>query len=188
MPSKYLTFEQKAEDWRYFYRSYFGLDLSLADIYVPRMQPEYEQLIIVAEGMTVGKFLRQYDIHAGENLDVLKPDMDALVPFNDRTAANGSYAIWVRDSAKNGPWNGRDANSLSTLGVRGQTLLERLLHGIKRWQEGRPIDKYHLTLCIGSRYVDGWVPTVGWAHNALHIGRGNPDYGCNHLRCREVIE
>lgn len=97
---------------------------------------------------------------------------------SERTTDNGAYAVWVL--------NCRDAVEQDC--SPGITLPERLLLEIVYFLEtGGHLDIETETLCGGSRFIGGDIPTVYWSGGCLEIGKRHPDFTYPGLRCREVI-
>lgn len=183
------TTNQKLVEWQSFYRVHFGLELSFASLQIPERREGFDRLIVVAQGVTI----QQVFDKCAEKFGAWKytdQNLDEAVPTNDRDASHGSYAIWVRDVVEaDEQWKNKSANALSHIGVKGETLLERLLHELKYYLEtGEHLDIVNVTLCYGSRHSVGRVPRVDW-HDSGRLGVRWYDPGDegDDLRCREVV-
>ena len=112
------------------------------------------------------------------------------ISTNDRSPDTKSYALWVRDvveADKNLAI--LSARDLTRRQVSGITFLERLLLEVTYFTE----TQQHLdvdvtaTLCTGSRYPDGFVPTVRWDRTRLTTFWCHSDQAMPHVRAREVL-
>ncbi|MBU1159674.1 hypothetical protein KKD04_00640, partial [Patescibacteria group bacterium] len=83
----------------------------------------------------------------------------------DRTTKDNAYAIRVRNVVEaDEEFKNLSANQLKEQNIPGITLEERLIYEIKFFKEtGKHLDIQNITLCAGSRYVDGDVPYVRWS-------------------------
>ena len=175
-------------EWREFYRKYFGIELG--DIKIPEKTPEqgeFSRLIIVAKDLTNNQVYNTCTKHfpCWRHTDNLDKD----VPTNERDPKNGSYAIWVRDVVEADEVHKRkSAEMIKKENLTTETLLERMLHELKHFSEtGKHLDISNWTLCSGSRFRGGSVPSAGWDGSRFEVGwnyAGNRD---ENLRSREVI-
>lgn len=76
----------------------------------------------------------------------------------------GDYTVYFKNVQEADEENKNlSANDLKEKGVKGITLEERLMLEIEYFKKtGEHLDIYNITLCSGSRLVDGDVPYVGW--------------------------
>jgi hypothetical protein len=148
------------EEWQLFYQKYFEMSLDFSDVHIPE-KPEGEWRLLIIPNLSLknirGKFSEYFEfcwVCSDEN----------TVSFNERDAKNGAYAIWVEDMIE----VNEDRKNFSNKEIKGkkiatETLAERLIHGFKFFDEtGKHLDmkKYSRTLCAGSRYSNGCIPTV----------------------------
>ena len=117
-------------------------------------------------------------------------NFDKIVIYNERDAKNGPYSIWVRDEVEaDEKYKNLSANQIKGMNIKTETLVERLIHELKYFQEtGKHLDIKNITLCTGSRYSDGNVPYVCWNDDGrLRVHLCGTD-GCHdNLRSREAV-
>ena len=178
--------EALLQDQQGFLNETFGLDLDLTDLEVPERVSGFDRLIVVPKGMTPNKAYEVCKAHfpCWRWTD----DLDAEVTKNDREPQE-TYAVWTRDRAKaDEELKGLSANALGERGVQGQTLTERLLHGLKVFKEtGEHLDLETVTLCAGSRYSGGHVPDVCWDRVRLGVSCYLPGARDGRFRSRQVV-
>ena len=100
-------------------------------------------------------------------------DLDKKVTHNDRDPnRDGSYicsflAVMEADEEN----KGKSANQLKEEKHQGITLMERLLLGLIYFlMTGKHLDIKKITLCAGSRYDFGYVPSVDWGSDTCGVG------------------
>lgn len=113
-------------------------------------------------------------------------DFDDIV--SDRTSKK-AYSIKVKANVEaDENLKKLSANDLKEKGIKGITLLERLvLEKDYFLKTGKHLDIGNVTICAGSRNSGGFVPFVGWYDVKLRVswysvGRRHPDW-----RSREVV-
>ena len=148
--------------WQKFYRDLFGLKIDLSSLVVPGRKEGFDQLVIVAQGMTPQQLYNK----CAKLFPCWKwtdRSLDEIVQ-SERTAKDGTYAVWCRDVVEaDEDLKNLSANYLTKRGITGITLEERLLMELKYFKEtGNHLDIADITLCSGSRYSDGRVPEVYW--------------------------
>ena len=82
------------------------------------------------------------------------------------------------------------ADDLGDTGIeRGITLRERLLMELQYFKEiGKHLDIKNITLCSGSRFEGGHVPSVHWPLGGrLDVYWYGPDFRREHLRSRQAV-
>jgi hypothetical protein len=166
-------FVQDKEKWRKFYQKHFALDVSFADVIIPRKPTEGEwRLIIIAAGLTMNQV---YDrVSALFTCSRYSDDLDASVTKNVRDTKT-SYAIWVRDEVEpDNEFLGKSTNQVDPDMLIGVTLLERMIHEIDYFSvTGKHLDiKEGSTFCSGSRSSNGHVPSVRWDMVYQEVGVG----------------
>ena len=174
-------------DWQNFYKDTFGLECNFADLRLPTKQEGFDRLIIVAQGMPpqgiFGKCNELFPFWkwTGKNLDEIVSSV--------RTSANEAYAVWFRNSVEpDEELENLSANDLEERGIHGITLEERLLYGLKYFMETeKHLDRENITLCSGSRYSDGSVPSVNWSHGKLYVDCYDPNHRYAYLRSRRAV-
>ena len=174
-------------DWASFYKEVFGLDLDLSGITIPERKRGFDRLLVIARGMTPQRLFDKCKElfpswkYADKNLDeVIK---------SDRTSQNGHYAIWVRDRVEADEENRNlSADVLKERGTAEITLEERMLYESKFFEEtGKHLDRSNWTLCGGSRYSDGDVPSAGWSDDRFEVYWSYSYYRRGGLRSRSVV-
>lgn len=81
----------------------------------------------------------------------------------------------------------KSAEDLQEEGIECITLRERLIFELLYFKEtGKHLDVSNVTLCAGSRYQDGHVPSVGWdsGRGLLGVVAFNPQGADDRLRAR----
>ncbi|MDD5341323.1 MAG: hypothetical protein PHC97_02690 [Patescibacteria group bacterium] len=173
--------------WQEFYRKVYGLKADFSSLRIPERQKGFDRLIIVVPGMTPQ---RLYD-KCKEMFPCWKwtdSDLGKIVT-SDRTAQNGAYAVWFRDRVEaDEELKKLSANELKERGIVGATLEERLLHEQVYFLEtGKHLDVENATLCSGSRYGDGGVPSVRWGDSGLGVFWCGPGFCRDLLRARAAV-
>ncbi len=129
--------------------------------------------------------------YIGVDLHLYKVELNRDV-VSDRDASQGSYgARFIKSVVADPDLASKSASLLKTEEVKGITLLERLLLELGYFlSTGKHLDDVNtMTLCSGSRYLDGRVPTVSWHQldKKLYIGWNNVDDTLPDLRARRLI-
>ncbi len=170
------------------YAEAFGLTLDPASVPIPARSPGFDRLIVVPQGITLGKVVAY--LRTKFEVSLYTEDLDQDVEKNDRTNTT-TYAIWVRDVVEaDEELANLSANDLTAQKISSETLLERLLHGLLYFTEnGKHLDVKNVTLCAGSRTAGGDVSRVYWyaGLHRLHVSWYCP--GCRdvYLRARAVV-
>jgi len=178
--------------WENFYQEQFGISLDLSGVYIPQKPAGGKwRLLIIAEGFTAQRFYEKCGEHfkiwkwTHKSLDdVIDPDQE------QRSAKNGAYAIWVRDVVEaDGDLKNLSANQIKEKGIKTEILAERLLHELVYFLEtGKHLNVKNVTLCLGSRYLDGNVPSVYLDSGGdVSVYRDDPDYRFERLRSRQAV-
>ena len=171
-------------DWQEFWADLGQFDFS--NIKVPQMITGFTRAIIVPQGHTLS---REYEL-----CKALFPcwrwveDLDGAVTENEREPKE-SYLIWVRDREEaDEELKNLSANDIKRKKLTTQTLLERMIHERKFFKEtGRHLDTQTWTLCSGSRFSDGDVPSVSWFVGEMRVDSYDPDSFDDNLRARQVV-
>lgn len=173
------------KQWEALYREEFNETRDFSGVIIPTRNG-FTRSVIVAKGITMNL---AYEACAKKfpcwrYVD----DLDKGIPTNDRTPTE-HYAVCVRDRQEaDEELKNLSAADLTKKGMKGITLLERLLMELKYFREtGKHLDIQNVTLCSGSRNADGDVPSVDWIGGKFRVGwsyRGDrrPD-----LRSREAV-
>ncbi len=146
-----------------FYREELGMEVDFSGVRVPDEPGGFDRVLIVAKGLTIERVIAACRRHFAvstyrDNLS------DADMKSNERTPAEGHYAIRVRNREEaDEELKNLSAEDVLARSLKTETLLERLLHELKYFREtGKHLDADNWTLCSGSRISYGCVPRVGW--------------------------
>lgn len=178
-------------DWQDFYQDLFGIKLDFPSLQIPEKQKGFDRLIIIAKGMTPQRLFDK----CKELFPCWKwtdESLDEVVTYSDRRAKDSPYAIWFRDQVEaDEELKNLSANKLKKLkeqGIPGITLEERLIYELNYFKEtGKHLDVENVTLCVGSRFSDGGMPSVRWDGGELRVGWCSPDSRADYLRSRRVV-
>lgn len=173
--------------WEEFYLKFFGLTVDLSEVVIPKAPTDFNQLIIVAQGITLNAAMAACKKHfpTWQYSD----DLDASVTKNDRTAEAGAYAVWFRNRVEaDEETANQSADNLAKQGIKGITLLERILMELEYFgRTGQHLDIQNVTLCSGSRHSDGHVPHAHWHDGKIYVDWCNADRSYSHLRARVAV-
>ena len=186
--------------WKKLYKKHLDMAVDFSSITIPKTKPGFDQLIIVAKGVTINQVVvackSQFNYYA------LYSDLNKAIKHNDRSAEAGPYAIWVRNRVEaDEELKNISADSLKKADIAGITLPERLLLELFYFREtGSHLDIENRTLCSGSRYSGGRVPFAYWGlsdrrkprvysnDRKLRVRWSGPAYQTGNLRSREVVQ
>lgn len=176
------------DSWAEFYVEAFGIELDITSLKIPERREGFDRLLVIAQGITCEQVCQKCKLSFGA-YKYTDSDLDSAVPTNDRTNKNGAYAIWVRERPEaDQEWQNHSADQLKEAGIKGITLLERLIYELKYFKEtGKHLDINNVTLCSGSRSSRGVVPSVDWHVVRLFVHWCYPVYRYDSLRTREVV-
>lgn len=183
-----LDISTLVSDWQNFYKDVFGIKADFSNLRIPKKQPGFNRLIVMAKGMTAQKV---YD-KCKELFPCWKwtdKNLDTIVK-SERTAGNDTYAIWIRNEIEaDKELKSLSANDLKEKNILGITLEERFIYELKYFKEtDKHLDKKRITLCTGSHRSDGSVPSVDWRGNSdFKVGRYFLGYRDSHFCSRQVI-
>lgn len=176
-------------EWGRFYRDVLGMNVDFSHLVIPTKPNGDFWLIVVTPGLTynvlVAKLRSLFDSW------VYTDDLDKVINMNkeQRRAIGKPYAIWVRARVEADEENAnKSANDLSN--TPSLTLMERfLLEGIYFKKTGKHLDISNVTLCAGSRRLDGFVPGVDWDADVSKMGVywSSAYYRDDDLRARTVF-
>lgn len=178
--------KNKLLEWERFYKKHFNRTINLSTLVIPPKQEGFNRLLVIAEGITTDQ---AYDACTKEfSVWRYADDLDKAVPTNDRMPTK-TYAIWVRDRIEaDEELKNLSVDTLKNRGITGETLLERLIHELKYYDEtGTHLDIKNWTLCSGSRSTDGSVPGVYWCGDRLEVSWHSSDNAYGYLRARQVV-
>ncbi|MEI7497771.1 MAG: hypothetical protein WCK11_00625 [Candidatus Falkowbacteria bacterium] len=113
--------------------------------------------------------------------------LDKVVTKNDRDPRAGAYVVWFKDVVEaDENLKNLSANTLVQMGIPGITLLEREVMEYDHFNRTNGhLDINNVTLCGGSRYGDGDVPSVGWSDGKMCVVRYRPNRIIGSLRSRQ---
>lgn len=173
--------------WAQFYGDFLGLDANFASFVVPASLPGSIRRIPILSGLTPNKVVAACRRHF--NVFTCEDDLDTAVVENERNPQSGPYIIRVRDRVEADDELRRlSAEAVMARHLATMTLLERLLFELKYYSEtGRHLDVRNVTLCCGSRFRDGLVPSVDFSERRINILRIRPDFGAGDTRARVVL-
>ena len=175
-------------DWQDFYRKIFGIEIDLSGLHIPDAKTDFDRVIVIVKSLALNQVFKackdyfpSYSYHK---------DLDEAVTKNDRTA-DKTYTIRIRDRVEaDDELKNFSANDLKEKGIKGITLLERLVLELKYFDEtGRHMDISNLTLCSGSRDSNGKVLSVRWLIDGFGfcVGWSSPSDSYSDLRTRAVV-
>ena len=155
-------------DWQAFFKKYLEISLDLSNLKIPPKQESFDRLIIIPEGITPNKIYEAYV----KNFSCWKwtNDLNNAVAHNDREPTK-TYAVWVRDTQEADEENENiSADRAKERKIQGITLIERLIFGLKYWDETKThLDVKNLTICSGSRSSAGGVPSVNCCGGEVRV-------------------
>jgi hypothetical protein len=174
--------------WQAFYAEVFSLQVQ-SSCALGTAENGHERLLVGGEGLTLDQA-----IQASQNLFPVSSvyntsDRDLFIHFNERDTRT-TYGVLVRESVEVGPeFYEKSADDLARDQIRGITLLERILYGLKYFREtGRHLDTVGGTLCFGSRDSQGNVPRVHLSSSlGVQIARSQPDERNRKILGRRVL-
>ncbi len=164
------------QEWEYFYKKYFKLDVDLSDVKIPAYDYYFEWIIIIAKEVTLDKLFEVLKNKMAVSSTVKIEDFlinDELV--NSRDPKNGNYAIRCHKNVEADyelsllePNYFRRKKNIAKHRI---TLLERLIMELVYFDEtGQHLDNYNYSLCIGSRFSkSGNTILVGFNLDKLDI-------------------
>ena len=145
----------------------------------------------VIRGVTFNKVVGGFR-KSNVDICVYVDDLDEKIVQNDRDPnKGGSYVVRFKRTVEADEENkDLSANVLAGRGVKGITLLERLLLGLGFFLTTKGhLDVNSITLCSGSRDFDGYVPRVGWNsyNREVYVHWSSLDAHRGRLRARSVV-
>ena len=179
-------------DWSDYYRDVHGvrLDNHLSPTLLPQTRVGFGWGVVMVQDITIQQafeaLTRRFRTWKWcDDLDrVLDPKHEV------RTTANGSYVVWCRDRIEaDEELKNMSANQLKER-VDLMTLFERvMLEGCYHWKTGGHLDIKNVTLCAGSRYSDGGVPSAYWLgfDSKFCVSRCGAGFRGGSIRAREVV-
>ena len=164
------VFDQYADvrgDWERFYKRHFDIDVDFSKVAIP---PGEGRILIIARGMTANKVF----LACEKSFRCWKYTGDLDAGVSNTRAATEHYTIRVLDGAEpDAEFLGKSPSVADPDMKIGETLTERLIHGLKYYEETREhLDVIGISYCSGSRNAGGGVPGVGWnpGHGEVSVG------------------
>lgn len=188
LPKDLKFVDEKVADWVKFYHEVFGLDLDPIAIELPDERDGFGWIVLVAKGLTRNAVfalcLKRFEGKAWRYYD----DLDKKVAKNDRQPTE-SYVVRVRDGVEADDCHkNKSANATAEAGIKGVTNLERMLLELwYHWKTNGHLDQESLTICSGSRYADGSVPSAHWSGGGFFVSNVNPGSADVNWRVRETV-
>lgn len=181
---------------RRFYQKFLGFDCSdLSDIPVPSPAPGFNWLlpIVAIDNKAPIEALYRALSKQFRCWRSTEKILDEVVTTNTRDSRQGSYVIRLRDRVEaDEELKNLSANDLDSRQLTVVTLYERMvLEGWYYAKTGKHLDIKNVTLCAGSRAVDGHVPDAHWNSDdsmfCVSAAWCHPDYRSDGLRGRQVV-
>lgn len=152
-------------NWRKVYET-LGMEAEYADFaeaHSAAVNPSF-WTVPVLKGVTCDEVVAALR-KSGVAVSLYCEDLGKGVIHNDRSPDSGSYMVaFCRNVEADEENKNESANDLASTGHKGITLLERLLLELGYFLiTGRHLDEQNTTLCTGSRYSEGGVPSVCWS-------------------------
>jgi hypothetical protein len=176
-------------NWQEFYRDLFKIEADLSGVKIPEHKDNFDRLIIVLPGMSPERLYHKCrELFLGWKST--NRDLGEVVQ-SERSNKDGPYAAWFKDTVKaDEDLMNLSANDLKGKGISGITLEERLLYELKYYTEtSGHLDPDTFTLCTGSLYNDGYVPTVRYRVTCVGLGIHwhDPQHRFTGMRARRAI-
>ncbi len=179
-------------NWRDFYQKYFGIDLDTTSIRIPEKVNGFDRLVVIAKGVRLNQVWNIYKDREIPTWQWWSGSLENAMQESERGSVKRSYAFWVRDSQEADDEMKNISAEMIANGeekIDVENLLERLVHGLKFWDETKKhLDVNNITLCASSRYADGLVPFVGRLDGSrVFVGGYDPSYRYSCLRARQAV-
>jgi hypothetical protein len=167
---KNSTSAEFVRSWLDFYRDLFEIKADFSNLRIPAHQENFDRLIIVAQGMRPDILYHKCrELFLGWKST--NKELDEVIQ-SERSSQAGPYAVWFRDSIEaDEDLKNLSVEDLKIKSIPGITLEERLLYELKYYTETNGhLDPETFTLCSGSRYNDGFIPTVRYRVTCVGLG------------------
>ncbi|HEY5382937.1 MAG TPA: hypothetical protein VIJ88_00020 [Candidatus Paceibacterota bacterium] len=172
-------------EWQVFYEKRFSHTVRLSNLNVPP-KPGYPcGGIVVIPGLThsivFDACTRAFKTWRYES------DLNAITDIAVRP--QGSHVVWVRDTVEADPeMANKSASDIAEAGINTITLKERMILELKYFDEtGKHLDIENWTLCAGSRYSDGNVPSCRWSGGRFGVYWAGVGGRYSYLRARVAV-
>jgi len=175
------------KQWQEFYQETFKITPDFSKLEIPEKREGFDKLLVIAKGMTPQKLFNQCK-ELFPAVKYTEDDLDKVIT-SDRHAKKESYAIWIRDRLEaDKELKDLSADVIKKQGLVTETLEERLIQELEYFKRtNEHLDKETTTLCAGSRYADGSVPSVHWHVGHLKVGWNGIVTHDDHWRAREAV-
>lgn len=188
IPLEDRSIEELIAEWEGFYQDTFGIKADFSNLQIPEKESGFNRLIIMTVGMTPQ---RLYD-KCGEFFPCWKwtgDTLDNVITYSERTSKNSAYAVWVRDCVEaDEEFKTLSADKIKAQNINTETLEERFIHELKYFREsGKHLDIKNVTLCAGSRFSDGSVPSVSLTGSEFRVRTFPPGRTDGIHRSRQVV-
>ncbi|MFZ4632076.1 MAG: hypothetical protein ACOYL8_02615 [Patescibacteria group bacterium] len=153
-------YHQLIKEWEEFYLKYFNIKIDLKKIEIPAPPKQEKRLLIIVPALSVDRVIKSKRKHYSVVMALSGPP----AKLSNEITHHAPYAAWVAESINpHRKMRGTSALWAKENNVSGETLLERLLHDFKYWDEtGKHLDHNYLTICSSSRFANGFVPLVAF--------------------------
>jgi hypothetical protein len=182
-----LLYRTLVINWEEFYQKIFNISIDLSQVRIPEDKDGFNWLVILIQGMTAERLFDKCKemFRAWKWTD---KNLEEIIK-SDRNQVNGPYAVWFRDCVEaDEGLKSFSVNNLKQKNIQGITLEERLLLELFYfWKTKKHLDINNVTLCSGSRYNDGGVPSADWDWDRFDVFWCGPDDASDDLRAREVV-
>ncbi len=184
-------FSQIKSQWKRFYKEVFGIRADFSQLTVPEADSVYSLLVINYPKVTLT------DLHSGGkdpqlNWKYTDQKLDDVIDWQfgrDAIAQKQAYIVRVRaNNEADEDMKNISAKKIDTKSINTITLKERLLLGrFLWWSEQVILDKKFVTLCSGSRFTDGHVPSVDWDDGEVIVNWYHFEIAFDVLRARRAV-
>lgn len=182
------------ENWKAFYQKFFGIEVDVSALRIPKKVEGFDRLIVIAKGIRLNQ---AWNVH--EERDIPRwqwwnGSLEKAMQESERGLVKQAYTIWVRDAQEAIDVDEEllkelSAEVIAERKIDTENLLERLVHGLKFFDEtARHLDVKGVTLCASSRYSGGGVPLVHRRDDGcVHVGGYDVQYSVPGLRARRAV-
>ncbi len=154
--------KNQIKSWKNFYKKEFGIEKDFSNIRIPDSKGGFDRLIVVVpEISSADIFLNHIRLMPGSHRCDLS--LRAADEYSNRVQIN-DYGVWIEDVRE------PKIRNKTTFSIRHYysfvTLKEELLFALKYYEEfGRFINTYSYSICAGSVFLDGRIPTLSCINN-----------------------
>lgn len=168
--------------WEKIYREYFGLDKDFSSLELPEDYDPEKHFGVIVSGITMNEILK--GMEKKFQVDLYVRDLNKEV----RGRMEKNYFIFFkRNTEADEDLIFLSAFVLKNMRHNGITLRERMLLEIFFLKtEGRFLDRERVTLCSGSRYYNGLVPTMYEQKGEIQISWRRENTSLFHVSSRSV--